>query len=87
LNEAITMYPQLARKVTYDPDDTSSIIYHLNPNARLWDGSGVTSRDVKATFEAILNKGPMYIRSYLSDIKDIQIINYQKVNFVFESAE
>ncbi|MEN8625944.1 extracellular solute-binding protein [Psychrobacter proteolyticus] len=87
LNEAFTMYPQLASKVTYDPDDTSWIIYHLNPNARFWDGSGVTSRDVKATFEAILNKGPMYIRSYLSDIKDIQIINDQQVKFVFASAE
>jgi len=87
LNEAFTMYPQLASKVTYDPDDTSWIIYHLNPNARFWDGSGVTSRDVKATFEAILNKGPMYIRSYLSDIKDIQIIDDQQVKFVFASTE
>nr|WP_269117545.1 extracellular solute-binding protein [Psychrobacter sp. Ps2] len=87
LNEAFTMYPQLASKVTYDPGDTSWIIYHLNPDARFWDGSDVTSRDVKATFEAILNKGPMYIRSYLSDIKDIQIINDQQVKFVFASAE
>jgi len=87
LNEAFTMYPQLASKVTYDPNDTSWIIYHLNPDARFWDGSTVTSRDVKATFEAILNKGPMYIRSYLSDIKDIQIINDQQVKFVFASAE
>ncbi|WP_372844077.1 extracellular solute-binding protein [Psychrobacter sp.] len=87
LNEAFTMYPQLASKVTYDPDDTSWIIYHINPAARFWDGTPVTSHDVKATYDAILNKGPMYIRSYLGDIKDIQIINKQQVKFVFASAD
>ena len=87
LNEAFTMYPQLADKVTYDPEDTSWIIYHINPAARFWDGSPVTSSDVKATYDAILNKGPMYIRSYLGDIKDIEIIDKQRVKFVFKSDD
>ena len=87
LNEAFTMYPQLANKVTYDPDDTSWIIYHVNPAARFWDGTAVTSSDVKATYDAILNKGPMYIRSYLGDIKDIEIIDKQRVKFVFKSDD
>ena len=87
LNEAFTMYPQLASKVTYDPDDTSWIIYHINPAARFWDGTPVTSHDVKATYNALLNKGPMYIRSYLGDIKDIQIIDQQRVKFVFASDD
>jgi peptide/nickel transport system substrate-binding protein/microcin C transport system substrate-binding protein len=87
LNEAFTMYPQLANKVTYDPDDTSWIIYHVNPAARFWDGTAVTSHDVKATYDAILTKGPMYIRSYLGDIKDIEIIDKQRVKFVFKSDE
>ena len=87
LNEAFTMYPQLADKVTYDPEDTSWIIYHINPAARFWDGLPVTSSDVKATYDAILNKGPMYIRSYLGDIKDIEIIDKQRVKFVFKSDD
>ncbi|MBO6224349.1 MAG: ABC transporter substrate-binding protein, partial [Psychrobacter sp.] len=87
LNEAFTMYPQLANKVTYDPEDTSWIIYHVNPKARFWDGSPVTSSDVKATFDALLTKGPMYIRSYLGDIRDVQIINKQQVKFVFASSD
>jgi len=87
LNEAFTMYPQLASKVTYDPDDTSWIIYHVDTAARFWDGTSVTSSDVKATYDALLNKGPMYIRSYLGDIKDIQIINKQQVKFIFASAD
>ena len=87
LNEAFTMYPQLASKVTYDPDDTSWIIYHINPAARFWDGTPVTSSDVKATYDALLNKGPMYIRSYLGDIKDIQVVDKQQVKFVFASDD
>lgn len=87
LNEAFTMYPQLASKVTYDPDDTSWIVYHINSDARFWDGSPVTSDDVKATFDALLNKGPMYIRSYLGDIKEVQVVDKQRVKFVFASAD
>ncbi len=87
LNEAFTMYPQLATGVTYDTEDASWIIYHLNPKAKFWDGTPVTSMDVKATYEAILSKGPMYIRSYLSDIKEVQIIDEQQVKFIFKSGD
>lgn len=87
LNEAFTMYPQLASKVTYDPDDTSWIIYHVDTAARFWDGTPVTSSDVKATYDALLNKGPMYIRSYLGDIKNVEIINNQQVKFIFNSDD
>lgn len=87
LDEAFTMYPQLASKVTYDPDDTSWITYHINPAARFWDGSPVTSADVKATYDALLNKGPMYIRSYLGDIQEVQIVDKQRVKFVFSSDD
>ena len=87
LNEAFTMYPQLASRVTYDPEDTSWIIYHIDPKARFWDGSPVTSSDVKATYDALLTKGQMFVRSYLGDIKEVQIIDKQQVKFVFASSD
>ena len=87
LNEAFTMYPQLATSVTYDPDDSSWIIYHINPKARFWDGSPVTSDDVKATYEALLTKGPMFVRSYLGDIKEIQAPDKHQVKFIFASDD
>lgn len=87
LNEAFTMYPQLATRVTYDPEDTSWIVYHINPAARFWDGSPVTSADVKATYEALLTKGPMSIRSYLSDIKEVETLDKQRVKFIFTSSD
>lgn len=87
LNEAFTMYPQLATSVTYDPDDSSWIIYHINPKARFWDGTPVTSSDVKATYDALLTKGPMFVRSYLGDIKEIQTMDKQQVKFIFKSDD
>lgn len=87
LNEAFTMYPQLASRVTYDTEDSSWIIYHINPNARFWDGTKVTSRDVKATFEALLSKGPFHLRSYLADIKEVRAIDNHRVKFLFNSDD
>lgn len=87
LNEAFTMYPQLADKVTYDTEDSSWVIYHIHPKARFWDGTAVSSGDVKATFEALLTKGPFHIRSYLADIKEVQALDERRVKFLFKSAD
>ncbi len=87
LSEAFVMYPQLAEKVTYDPNDASWIIYHINPYAKFWDGSAVTAEDIKASIHAILTKGTMSMRSYLADVKDIQVINKHTVKFIFKHGE
>ena len=87
LDEAFTIYPQLADKVTYDPEDTSWIIYHIHPKARFWDGSTVTAEDVKATFDALLTKGPIFLQSYLGAIKEVQVLDTQRVKFVFNGDD
>lgn len=87
LDESFVMYPQLAEKITYDPEDTSWIIYHINPKARFWDGSAVTSADVKATFDALLNKGLMQVRSYLSSVDKVEVLDKYRVKFTFKSAD
>lgn len=87
LSESFVMYPQLAEKITYDPDDTSWIIYHINPKAKFWDGSAVTSEDIQATYEAYLNKGLMQLRSYLAAIDKVEVIDKRRVKFHFKSSE
>lgn len=87
LNESFVMYPQLAEKVTYDPDDTSWIIYHIHPKAKFWDGSAVTSEDVQATYDAFLNKGLMQVRSYLAAVDKVEVLDKHRVKFHFKSAE
>lgn len=87
LDESFVMYPQLAEKVTYDPDDTSWVIYHINPKAKFWDGTPVTSEDVKATFDALLSKGLMQMRSYLSAIDSVEALDKHRVKFHFKSDD
>lgn len=87
LNEAFVQYPLLAEKVTYDPEDASWIIYHLNPHAKFWDGTPVTASDVKASMEAMLTKGLMSMRSYLADVKQVEALDKQTVKFGFKSDQ
>lgn len=87
LDEVFISYPQLADKITYDPDDTSWVIYHINPHAKFWDNTPVTATDVKASFDALLTKGVMSIRSYLADVKEVQVLDKHRVKFIFKSAD
>lgn len=87
LSEVSVSYPLLADTVTYDPADPSWIIYHINPHAKFWDGSSVTAEDVKASMEAILTKGVMSMRSYLADVKDVQVLDNNTVKFTFKTAD
>lgn len=87
LSEGFVMYPQLAEKVTFDPNDKSWVIYHVNPKAYFWDGSPVTADDVKASLEAILTKGTMSMRSYLSGVKRIETLDRHRVKFIFDGAD
>lgn len=87
LSEGFVMYPQLAEKVTFDPNDKSWVIYHINPHAKFWDSSSVTALDVKASIEAIMQKGTMSMRSYLAGIKQIDVIDKHQVKFIFENAD
>lgn len=87
LSESFVVYPQLAEKITYNPDDKSWVIYHINPHARFWDGSEVTAEDVKASIIAITTKGLMSMRSYLAGIKDIEVLGKHQVKFIFENAD
>ncbi|MDO5650916.1 MAG: extracellular solute-binding protein [Moraxella sp.] len=87
LDEVAVMYPQLATGVTYDSDDNSWVIYHVNPKARFWDGTAVTAHDVKATFDAILSQGLMSWRSYLADVDRVEVLNSTDVKFIFKTAD
>lgn len=86
LDEAFVLYPQLAQAVTYDENDGSWVIYHLNPQARFWDGSKVHAIDVKATFDAILTDGLMTWRSFLTGIEHIDALDDERVIFYFDKS-
>lgn len=86
LDESYVLYPQLATHVSYDTKDNSWVMYHIHPNARFWDGSRVTAHDVKATFEAILSKGLMSWRGFLTGIRSIIALDDERVLFYFDDG-
>lgn len=87
LDEPFTRYPLLAERMTYDPEDGSWIIYHLNPKAHFHNGQSVTADDVVFTFGTLMAEGSPGLRSYLSDIDQVQAINPHTVRFTFKRAD
>ena len=85
LDEPRVMYPLLAEKVSYDPDDLRFVIFHLNPKARFNNGQPVTAEDVKFTFDTYQTKANLGFQMYLSDLAKTEVISRYQVKFIFKS--
>lgn len=83
LSDSHVLYPQLAHAITHDTDDKSWVMYHINPKAKFWDGTSVTAHDVKATFNAILTRGLMSWRGFLTGIDEVVALDDERVIFYF----
>ncbi|NNG76447.1 ABC transporter substrate-binding protein [Acinetobacter sp. ANC 4277] len=85
LDEPGVMYPLLAEKVTFDPDKTKYVIFHLNPKARFSDGSAVTAEDVKFSFDAYQTKSNPGLQMYLADLDKTEVLSRSAVKMSFKS--
>ncbi|SCC70992.1 extracellular solute-binding protein [Acinetobacter albensis] len=85
LDEPGVMYPLLAEKVTFDPDKTRYVIFHLNPKARFSDGSAVTAQDVKFSFDAYQTKSNPGLQMYLADLDKTEVLSKYAVKMSFKS--
>ena len=86
LDEPGVMYPLLAEKVTFDPDHTNFVIYHLNPQARFSDGTELTAEDVKFSFDTYQAKANPGLQMYLADIDKTQVLSKYQVKMTFKSG-
>jgi microcin C transport system substrate-binding protein len=64
-------------------DDYSYIIINLDERAKFSDGSSVTSKDIKYSFDALVNEATPRYKSYYSNIKSVEIISAAKIKFNF----
>lgn len=87
LDEPGVRYPLLAERVTYDPDDASYVIYHLNPKARFSDGSPVQAADVVFSFNTLLTKGSPGVKVYLAEVDKVVALDKLSVRFNFKSKD
>ena len=85
LDEAGVLYPLLAEKVTFDPQKTNFVIFHLNPKARFSNGTAVTAEDVKFTFDTIQSKANLGFQMYLSDLAKTEVLSQTQVKMTFKS--
>ncbi|TCM69900.1 microcin C transport system substrate-binding protein [Acinetobacter calcoaceticus] len=86
LDEPGVMYPLLAEKVTLDPKQSSSIIFHLNPKARFSNGTPVTAEDVKFTFDTYQSKANYGLQMYIADLAKTEVLSQHQVRMTFKSS-
>lgn len=85
LDEPSVMYPLLAQSVTYDPDQTKFVVFHLNPKAKFSNGTALTAADVKFSFDSYLTKSNPGLQMYLSDLAKVEVLSKYDVKMTFKS--
>lgn len=85
LDEPGVMYPLIAEKVSYDPEQPQYVIFHLNPKARFHDGTPVTATDVKVSFDLYQTKSNPGLQMYLSDLQNTEVLSPYQVKMTFKS--
>lgn len=82
-DEPFTMYGLLADDMRFAADGLS-ITFHLNPQARFWNGDPVTALDVRTSFEAITGpKAHPRFRQYFGDVARVVEVDERTVRFEF----
>ena len=79
-DEPFTLYPGIARSIATN-DDRSQVVFHLDPRARFSDGSPVTAKDVRFTFDLLKNQGRPQERLAFSRIRAIHTPDPYTVDF------
>ncbi len=85
LDEPGVLYPLLAEKVTFDPEKTKFVIFHLNPKAHFSNGQPLTAQDVKFTFDTYQSKANAGLQMYISDLAKTEVLSKYQVKFHFKS--
>ena len=82
-DEPITSYGLLAEDMVLAPDKLS-VTFRLNPKARFSDGSPVTAKDVKFSFDTLKSKlaHPQF-QFYWADVKQAVIVDPMTIRFEF----
>src|SRR6188472_2400341 len=82
LDEVSTEYGLIAESVSH-PDDFSSVVYRLRPQARWHDGKPVTPEDVIFSLEAIKANSPQ-LGAYYRHVVKAEKTSEREVTFTFD---
>ena len=84
LDEASAEYGLVAEAFWY-PDDYSSAVYRLRPEARWHDGQPITAEDVVWSFNQVTDKSPFY-RQYYSSVTAVEATGEHEITFTFNQS-
>ncbi|MCU1720188.1 extracellular solute-binding protein [Pseudomonas sp. 5P_5.1_Bac1] len=84
-DEATSSYGLIARSVEYS-EDRSWVVFNLRPEARFHDGSPITAADVAFSYRTLLKDGHPIYRTNLQEVQRVDILNPQRIRFVFKRA-
>ena len=83
-DEPFTEYGQLAARMQM-PEDRSWVLFELREEARWHDGEPVTAQDVVFSFNALVEWGIPFYRSFYSDVTAIEALDARRVKFSFRA--
>jgi peptide/nickel transport system substrate-binding protein len=86
LDEPFTLYGLVAQTIETSPD-RSWVEFKLNPKARFSDGKGVTSDDIRFTFDLLKEKGRPAQRNAYRRVKEVATSDAQTIRFVFSEPD
>ena len=86
LDEPFTQYGLIAQTIIW-PEDRSFVEYKLNPHAKFSDGTTVTSKDVKFSFELLTQKASPAYKTQYAGVSSVTIIDKHRVRFDFKNTE
>ncbi len=84
--EPFTLYGLIAEYIEIAPDN-SQVTYYINPNAKFHDGTPITAKDVKFTYEYLAEQGAPVYRNYYGKIEKIEIIDPLTVRLTLKKSE
>jgi peptide/nickel transport system substrate-binding protein len=82
LDEPFSLYGHVAETLEM-PDDRSSVVFHLRPQARFSDDRPVTPDDVLFSWELLRDKGQPFHRSYYRNVATAEVIGPHAIRFAF----
>ncbi len=82
-NRIFETYPHIAEKFLV-AEDSSSIIFYINPKARFHDGKAITAEDVAFSFETLTQKGAPTYKQYYASVDKVEVLSPLEVRFTFK---
>ncbi len=84
-DEPASSYGLIARSVEYS-EDRSWVVFNLREEARFHDGHPITAYDVAFSYRLLIKDGHPQYRTYLQEVKRVDILGRHRIRFVLKRA-